>query len=150
MLQLGLATKPKLAVRYRHMMAEDTAIWRKFINNGDYLPDVVWFDVRVGDMGTLPENPPDWMTKMAWHLLRKRIDVVGRVGVDYWVIEVKPRASYEAFGQVVYYSYAFEREYKTGGEIVPVIVTDFVDPDILPLCSEVGVVVVEVGPGLFA
>ena len=143
--ELGLTTVPKVAVRYRHMMAEDTVIWRRFISNGDYLPDVVWYDVRVGDMGILPDNPPDWMTKMAWHLLRKRIDVVGKVGFTFWIIEVKPRASYEAFGQVVYYSYAFEREYTPGGEVVPVIVTDQVDPDILPLCSEVGVVVIEVG-----
>jgi len=127
------------------MLREDIQIWRQFITNGDYLPDKVWYDVRCGDQGKLPDDPPEWMTKMAWHLLRKRIDVVAQVGPVYWVIEVKPRASYEAFGQVVYYSYAFEKEYSPGGEVVPVIVTDLVDPDILPLCDEVGVVVVEVG-----
>jgi len=127
------------------MMAEDTAIWTQFLNNGDFIPEQVWYDVRCGDKGELPDDPPDWMTKMAWHLLRKRIDVIGRVGPAYWVIEVKPRASYDAFGQVLYYSYAFEIEYSPGGEVVPVIVTDLVDPDILPLCSEVGVVVIEVG-----
>lgn len=145
---LGLAEKPVLATRYRHMLREDLAIWRKFIVNGKFLPDKVWYDVRVGNAVTLGDDEPEWMVRMNQQLTRKRIDVVGKVGLDFWVIELKPEAGYDAFGQVVYYAYDFQREYAKGASVVPVIVTDFADPDVLPVCSQAGVLVLEVGDPL--
>jgi len=145
LIDLGLAHVPKVQNRYRHMLAEDIEIWRRFVFNGDYLPDVVWYDVRCGHGVRLSDVQPDWMKRMALGLTRKRIDVVGRIGMDYWIIEVKPRASYDAFGQVVFYADAFEKEHQPAGQVYPVLVTDQVDPDILSLCDEVGVLVVEVG-----
>lgn len=145
MSDLGLAYAPKIRNRYPHMMQEDIIIWRRFIEIGDYLPDVVWYDVRCGKTITLPEDSLGWIKRMALHLTRKRIDVVGRVGRDFWIIEIKPRASYDAFGQVVFYADSFQKEHTISGDVFPVILTDVSDPDILPLCSEVGVLVLEVG-----
>lgn len=145
MLNLGLAYVPKVRNRYPHMLAEDIEIWRRFVSDGDYLPDVVWYDVRCGHEAVIDDTESEWMKRMVSALTRKRIDVVGRVGMDYWVIEVKPRASYEAFGQVIFYADTFEKEQLPAGEVIPVIVTDLVDLDIVPLCSEVGVLVLEVG-----
>ena len=145
MSHLGPPSKVKLAIRYPHMLPEDIVIWQRFISNGDYLPDHVWYDVRCGTAVEVVEGSPEWMRRMAGRLTRKRIDVVGQVGPGYWIIEIKPRASYVAFGQVVFYAHAFQREYAPTGDVVPVILTDVLDPDILPLCSEVGVLVFEVG-----
>jgi len=145
LIDLGLAHVPKVQNRYRHMLAEDIEIWRRFVSNGDYLPDVVWYDVRVGLSVGLSDVSPDWMKRMAMGLTRKRIDVVGRIGMDYWIIEVKPRASYDAFGQVVFYADAFEKEHRLVGQVIPVLVTDSPDPDIMSLCDETGVLVLGVG-----
>ncbi|MBA7682848.1 hypothetical protein ES703_91203 [subsurface metagenome] len=144
MLDLGLAQKPKPAARYPHLLQEDIIIWQRFIKNGLYLPDVVWYDVRCGNSVILDMDLPDWMTKMSLRLTRKRIDVVGRVGRDYWVIEIKPRASYDAFGQVVFYADQFQKDYSPPGEVFPIIITDLVDMDIVSLCGDVGVCVLEV------
>jgi len=144
-IRLGLAYVPKVQNRYPHMLREDIIIWRRFVANGDYLPDVVWYDVRCGSAVEVPDGQPDWMTNMAWRLTRKRIDVVGRVGRDYWIIEIKPRATHDAFGQAVFYADRFRKDYALNGEIIPVILTDLADPDILPLCNDAGVLVLEVG-----
>lgn len=145
MSELGLASKPRISLKYPHMLEEDTEIWRRFITLGDYVPDVVWYDVRVGSSVHLDKDQPEWMIRMADKLTRKRIDVVGKVGSSFWVIELKPIASYDCFGQVIYYAYDFQREYVSTADVVPVIITDFADPDILPICSVVGVLVLEVG-----
>lgn len=144
MSSLGIAQKPKVAARYPHMMIEDITIWTKFLELGFYVPNYVWYDVRVGKAVRLDEESPVWMHIMSQHLTRKRIDVVGAVGPDYWVIELKPRASYQSFGQVVFYAYEFEKEYAETSQVRPVIITDRADPDILPLCNEAGVLVIEV------
>ena len=145
MVRLGQPQKVKLAIRYPHMLPEDILLWQRFIENGDYLPDHVWYDVRCGTAVEVADAGPEWMHRMADRLTRKRIDVVGQVGPSYWVIEIKPRASYDAFGQVVFYADQFQKEYTPSVEVIPVLLTDLVDPDILPLCDEVGVLVFEVG-----
>jgi len=61
------------------------------------------------------------------------------------LVEIKPKASYVAFGQVVFYAYQFQKDYSPGLDVLPVILTDLVDPDIVPLCRSAGVVVIEVG-----
>lgn len=145
MLTLGLAYVPKVQNRYPHMLQEDIIIWRRFVENGDYLPDVVWYDVHCGSSMRLENDMADWMTQMSLGISRKRIDVIGRVGRDFWIIEIKPAATYDAFGQVLFYADQFQKDYEPVGQVVPVIVTDLVDPDILSLCNEVGVLVFEVG-----
>ena len=76
------------------------------------------------------------------------MDVIGRVGVDFWVIELKPNATYDSFGQVIFYADLFEREFKVTTNILPVIITDKVDPDLISLASKTGVLIFETNPVL--
>ena len=41
---------------------------------------------------------------------RKSIDLVVRTDQKIWVIEVKPKLNWEAFGQVIAYEYLFKKE----------------------------------------
>lgn len=135
----------EVRAKYPHMMPEDTAIWTTFIEGGKFLPDVVWYDVKVGQSIPIAKGEPPWMKKYVDFSTRKRIDVVGRVGLDYWIIECKPSAGHAALGQVIHYARAFMREYDHQGEIIPVIVTDAMDPDLKIDFQEIGIVVIEVG-----
>lgn len=137
--------RPKVSVRYKHMMPEDTVIWRKFIENGDGVPDEVWYDLRVGKAVEVASGQPEWMHRFAEYSTRKRIDVVGRRGLLWMVIEAKPLAGVVALGQVIYYSWAFVREYEPRGRVIPVIITDVVDPDVQPVFDRAGVLVYAVG-----
>lgn len=137
--------KPLPAVKYPHMMPEDTIIWTRFLKNADVLIDEVWYDVRVGSAVPVDTGQPEWMKRMAEYVTRKRIDVVARRGRDYWIIEAKPFAGVVALGQALYYANAFKAEYKPAGSVVPAVVTDLVDPDVQSILDRYGVVVFEVG-----
>ena len=145
MVQLGPGVRPVLVNKYPHMMPEDTIIWRRFIENGSYLPDQVWYDVRVGKAVEVPSGQPEWMHKFAEYSTRKRIDMVWRKGIDYWVVEAKPKAGVVALGQVIYYTEGFRKEYQVAGVIRPAIITDVVDEDVRPIFDAIGVIVFEVG-----
>lgn len=145
MVSLGPSEKPILKTRYLHLMPEDTLIWRRFIRNGQFLPDEVWYDIRVGGGIELPSGQPEWMQRFAEYSYRKRIDIVGRKGRDYYIIECKPGAGIVALGQVIYYSLAFLAEIKPPGEVIPAVITDRVDPDVLPIFNDLEIQIYEVG-----
>lgn len=145
MVRLSDGSVPEVRIKYPHMMPEDTAIWTAFLEDGKYIPDKVWYDVKVGASMPMPRNEPLWMKKYVEYSTRKRIDVVARVGLDYWIIECKPGAGHAALGQVIHYARAFTREYEFQGEVLPVILTDVMDPDLKIDFQEIGVVVFEVG-----
>ena len=135
----------KMSVRYPHMMSEDVIIWRRFIGNGKWLPDEVWYDVRVGKAVEVESGQPEWMTRFAEYATRKRIDVIGRKGVDWFVIECKPHAGVVALGQAVYYAWAFETEYRPRGRVIATVITDVVDEDVRSVFDAAGIVVFDVG-----
>ena len=139
--------KPLPAVKYPHMMPEDTVIWTRFLKNADVRIDEVWYDVRVGKAVEVPSGQPEWMKRFAEYSTRKRIDIVARRGNDYWIIEAKPKAGVVALGQALYYAEAFKAEFKPTASVVPAVVTDRVDPDVRPIFDRYGVVVFEVGVG---
>jgi len=127
------------------MMPEDSIIWTRFLKNADVLIDEVWYDVHVGHAVEVESGQPEWLKRMADYVTRKRIDVVARRGNDYWIIEAKPKAGVVALGQALYYSQAFRAEYKPVGNVIPTVVTDVTDQDVLSVFNLYGVVVLEVG-----
>lgn len=137
--------KPRPAVKYRHMMPEDVIVWTKFLKNDDVVFDEVWYDLRVGLGIEVDTAQPEWLKRMADYTHRKRIDVVARRGEDYWIIEAKPFAGVVAFGQALYYAEAFKAEYRPPAAVIPCVVTDICDKDVLPVFDSYGVVVFEVG-----
>jgi len=145
MVSLGKGVRPVVAPKYPHMMPEDRTIWQRFCGNGLYLPDEVWYDVRVGHAVPVASGQPAWMHKFAEYATRKRIDIVGKSGADYWIIEAKPKAGMVALGQALFYSWAFAKEYDHVGEVIPAVVTDVCDTDVREVFDLAGVVVFEVG-----
>lgn len=136
---------PKRMARYPHMMAEDAGIWDRFLVGDRWLPDKVWYDVRVGHPLTPPAGSPEYLQRFALASTRKRIDVVAERGGATWIVECKPRAGMMALGQVAFYFWAFAMEYAFTGRLIPVVITDRVDHDVGPLFDEAGVLVFEVG-----
>lgn len=125
------------------MMREDTEIWTKFLASGFVEIREVWYDVRVGSSVLVEGVHSDLDHRIADGLTRKRIDVVARVDSAVWVVEVKPRANMYAVGQVVTYARLFAQEYAVPGEIIPVIVCDEYDVDLVDEFDEFGVLVLK-------
>lgn len=89
----------------------------------------------------LPDDATEVEKKVAAGVSRKRIDVVCLVDSDFWVVEVKPYASMLAVGQVISYARLFAKEYLRSGRVMPVIVCDNKDEDLLDGFGELGILV---------
>lgn len=140
--KLGPGQRAVVMPHYPHMMREDTEVWTKFLESGDFELKEVWYDVRVGQPVLLPVGASDSEQRIAAGLTRKRIDVVASVGGGLWVIEVKPRANMYAVGQVITYARLFSKGYVTSGAVIPVIISDTYDEDLLDEFDELGVLVI--------
>lgn len=124
------------------MFGQEAQVWTRFLESGDIPIEELWYDVHVGasvkgdwDVDSVP-------ARVALAVTRKRIDVVAVVDGVLWIIEVKPVAMHFAIGQVLAYETLFANEYEHDVETWPVIVCDTCDPDVIPLCQSLGVVVV--------
>lgn len=143
MVDLGPGQKPVVMPHYPHMLAEDTAVWTKFLQTDSDRLKEVWYDVHVGSGVLLPVGADDVERRIAAGVTRKRIDVVARVAGGYWVVEVKPVANMTAVGQVISYARLFGAEYRVDGDVVPVIVCDSYDEDLVDEFDELGILVLQ-------
>lgn len=141
MADLGPGQKPLIRPHYPHMLFEDTGVWTRFLQTDAYRLKEVWYDVRVGMPVDLGVGASEMEKKIAAGLTRKRIDAVCSVGGGFWVVEVKPYASMLAVGQVISYVRLFKLQYTVPGQIIPVIVCDAFDEDLVDEFDELGVLV---------
>lgn len=128
--------------KYPHMAPLDVAIWERFITANPDIFDVVSYDVPVGDGASFdtvvnPETGGD-----VGKLYQRKIDVVGRKNGIFFVVEVKPRASTSAIGQVKGYVTLFKRDYTIHESVVPIIVTDELLPEMEFLAKGEGVQII--------
>jgi len=143
MISLGPGQKPDVMIHYPHMMTEDTDVWTKFLKAATVEIKEVWYDVRVGMAVEIVDGGTEMDRRIAAGLTRKRIDAVCSVGGGIWVVEVKPYANMYAVGQIVSYVRLFEKEYITSGEIIPVIICDDYDTDLIEEFDEFGILVIK-------
>ena len=139
MAELGIGQLPMIMRHYPHMLAEDDAVWSKYLASPISVIHRVWYDVHCGQPMALPEGAGELDRRIAFGVSRKRIDAICSVGGGYWVVEVKPRATMQAVGQVLAYTDLFKTEYSPAGQVWPVVVASSVDEDILPLADSLGV-----------
>jgi len=139
--ELGPGREPLLRPHYPHMLAEDNEVWSKFLEQNFERLQEVWYDVRVGQPVDLDGDASDMEKRIAAGLTRKRIDVVALSGGNYWVIEVKPYASMLALGQVISYARLFALQHAVRGRVIPVIVCDAIDTDLIDEFAEMGIMV---------
>ena len=71
---------------------------------------------------------------------RKSIDLVVYKDKTAWIIEVKPRLNWEAFGQVIAYEHLFKKE-NPSFNTKKCIVCMEVDPEIIAICKEFDITV---------
>ena len=139
---IGPGREALVAPAYPHMLGEDTRVWTRFLESGDFTVQKVWYDVHVGKMVQVDGADDSLAARISAGVTRKRIDVVALVDGIYWVIEVKPIAQHFAIGQVLVYEGLFVKEYEPPIETWPVIICDRIDEDVIAECQRLGVVVV--------
>lgn len=125
--------------KYPHMSVADTAIWNRFLAKYPDMYDRVQYDFHVGDPP--PFNPLlDDGTDANQDLLYKyRIDVIGHIGADVDIIEIKPNAGASAIGQIRSYKTLYERDEEPSGRVNMVIITDTLKQNMDYLCTQDGI-----------
>ncbi|KKM78892.1 hypothetical protein LCGC14_1355360 [marine sediment metagenome] len=132
----------EVRLKYPHMMPEDYATWTEYLGRNEGLLEEVWYDVHVGQAVKVPAGMPDWMSRVADGVSRKRIDVVARSGNVLRIIEVKNLVNMESLGQVLTYRTLFMNEYEVFGPVLAMVVGMTADLDIMETARDLGVVVV--------
>jgi len=127
--------------KYEHMMPEDRDCWTRFLTERPDFFKEVWYDMHVGVPVVPPEGSPLWMWDVANAVTRKRIDVIGRRENRLYVVEVKTVLNMKALGQAVTYHDLFIRDYETKLEVVPAVICEMSDTDLVPIAAKLGVVV---------
>lgn len=129
---------------YHRLRSEDVGVWEAFI---DKFPGKLWlmdYDVKVG-LGREPlEDIPPELHKDWRDLTRKRIDAVAWGKVNIFIIELKPRASLGAIGQVLGYSELWVNLHDAGRRVRPMIICYSSDHDTNTVAKRSGVEIVEV------
>jgi len=125
--------------KYPGMAPLDKEIWERFVENNPLAFEKVAYHVPVGggtvmDTVVNPETGGD-VNK----IYQRKIDVVGFNPGRITVVEVKPRASTSAIGQVEGYASLLVRDYDVNEQVHSIIITDELLPDVEFLAKEKGV-----------
>lgn len=132
--------------KYPHMGKLDAAVWTRFIKeHPDFFVNVT-YDLHVGEGA--PEIPdlPDYLKPMSKHLSQKRIDAVGFKKSSIYIIEVKPVMDITAPGQAIAYARLFAKKFATSLPIIPTLVFERAQHDMIPLAIELGVITFQQRP----
>ena len=129
---------------YPHMMPADVLIWERFISLHHAAYDWVEYDVKVGSVPDFVKDDPDPSIKKQAPLYERKIDVVGHLGREIDIIELKPRAGMSTLGQVKGYVALYKRDIEPSAKLNALIITDELMPDMAELAKveRVGIIVV--------
>lgn len=118
-----------LLYKYPRMSPKDVDIWKRFLMLHQSMFNSFDYDLPVGngeDPG--PEFEPN-LRKDFIDLTKKRIDVVGYKDGTPTIIEVKPRASSTALGQLLTYKTLFIQSHPSFQTVPLMVVTEFINTE---------------------
>ena len=124
---------------YPHMYHNDIKIWKRFIAKFGKDYQRFEYDVKVGSGTGDIRGRRDAFSRMQQILSLYRIDVLALRSENIEIIEVKPRATAGAIGQVLTYRELFIRDNQPTQPVIPTIVTDYEMPDIRYLTNRLSI-----------
>lgn len=127
--------------KYPHMLPEDRKLWERFLESDTSEFSQVQYDLHVGPSGYDPKATDRQIYDLAQSLSRHRIDAVLHGPQTIYIIEIKPDAGLDAFGQAFGYAWLYRQENNPPNFIQPVILTNLLKPGLADLCSAYSVAV---------
>lgn len=141
-IEAGSGQPMELRIRYPHMSPMDNQVWNRYIRENPQAFTEVWYDVRVGTAMVIPRGGPDFLKVVADGVSRKRIDVVGRLGGIYWIVEIKPLGMMKGLGQLITYRDLFIKEFGTKVVVQMLLLCRRMEVDLLSTARDQGISVV--------
>lgn len=124
---------------YPHMAVADTAIWSRYIEKYPHNFEECAYDVAIGAGAEFEMVVNPQTGGSAKRLYQRRIDVVLRDGGGVILVEVKPRATTAAIGQLTGYATLWKRDFPDYPITQLVIVTDSLAPEMEFLAHDAGI-----------
>ncbi len=135
---------PTHRFKYPHMYPLDVEVWERFLDKYRKLYDSFVYDCKVGKKTKIfPHWEPNYK-RNAEELSQLRIDVLGFRDNTVDVIEVKPRFTSSAIGQVLTYCHCLKKDYQVKKPIRPVVVAGEIDPNLQSLLEDFKIVYLQV------
>lgn len=134
----------QIQTRYPHMAEADTIIWSRYVQRYPKSFEAVAYDVPVGEGAAFDTVVNPATGGDIKKLYQRRIDVLALKDGQYYVIEVKPRASTAAIGQVKGYIKLLARDQPEYASARALIITDSLMPEMEFLTRDEGVAIVVV------
>jgi len=132
-------------MKFPHMSPEDSIVWRRFLVLHPLMFTELRYDVHVGT-GQIAWNGPKANPASEWlAIAAKRIDVVALHDGRPAIVEVKPRASMSAIGQVLSYRDLLTHAEKPSTPYECWVVCASRDADLGPTYLRYGIGVIAVG-----
>jgi len=138
---LGEPYSPLWRGRPPHMLPEDVGIWNKFLDQNAHLFQRIYYDVRIGGIYPGPEYGDEKMRKMYYDNTAKRIDALGELEKELWIIEVALTPGLRATGQVMSYLALWFDDPKIMKPAKAVLVCQGIDDDLRRAMDIYGVLV---------
>lgn len=121
--------------KYPHLTDGEGAIWQRFVNKYPDWFDEVWYDVEIGTCRDITETGSEEWERHKKYLNQYKIDVVGKKGNQYTIIEIKREATSKALGEIQLYFHCFLRDWKTENAVKTMILTDIEMPEMKEICE---------------
>jgi len=128
--ELGEAFSPTWRGFFPSMLEEDQPIWAKFLDKNPTLFQRLYYNVRLGGVVPGPEIGDEKMRHMYWQNTAKRIDALGELEKEIWIIEVAPKPGLRAVGQLQTYMALWFEDPKINKPAKGVLVCQSVDTDL--------------------
>jgi hypothetical protein len=122
------------------MFPLDKAVWERFLAKYGSMYIGFQYDITCGITSEHINNLPEPYKKDATILSKLRIDAVGESTSNIDIIEVKPRGNMAGIGQLLTYKEHYFNEYNPTKPIRMVLVCEAIDPNIIPLAEQHGIV----------
>lgn len=139
--ELGEPFSPLWRGTYPHMLKEDSPVWERFLTQNPTLFERLYYDIKVGGVFPGEEFGSEKMRKMFYDNTAKRMDVLGELKDEVWIIEVASRPGLRAVGQLQTYLALWFQDPKIHKTVKPVLVCVAIDSDLEAALGFYGVLV---------
>jgi hypothetical protein len=112
------------------MLPPDIPVWEAFLKANPNLFEEIYYDVRVGGVYPGPEYGDEKMRLMFWQNTAKRLDALGVLKDEIWIIEVADKPGLRAVGQLQTYVALWFEDPKIAKPVKPVLVCTAIDADL--------------------
>lgn len=141
-IDLGIFYPKDWAGKPPHMASHDLEIWIRYREKHAHEFIGFYFDAACGTPAEVPPGTPENLARDWIRITSKRIDVIGIKTNEIWIIEVRPDASSGALGTILTYFECARKEPPDSRLIVPVIISDRFDPDIIENAKSFGIILI--------